>query len=95
MTTKEEIEKARQEVRDAVEKFRRLCETSRDIDYGDQLDWYSVSIGFFLSCGLTADEAQLAALYVRYELQYWNDDQKSQAQGPVKKGQESVEDAKS
>jgi hypothetical protein len=45
--------------------------TSRDIDPGDEQDWFSLTLGFFLAKGLTAEEAHDLSRHVRYQLHYW------------------------
>ena len=44
---------------------------SRDIDPDDEQDWFSLTLGFFLAKGLSAEEAHDLSRYVRYKLQYW------------------------
>lgn len=55
----------------AVEKFKAFCLSSTLDDKSDELDWYALSIGFFLALGLTEDEAFELALHVRYDKGYW------------------------
>ena len=44
---------------------------SRDIDPGDEQDWFSLTLGFFLAKGVAAEEAHDLSRYVRYTLGYW------------------------
>lgn len=58
----------------AVERFRtEVCERSSEVDPSEELDWYSLSLGFFIACGLTPDIATDMAIHVRYDLGYWQD----------------------
>lgn len=54
----------------AVEKFKALC-VSGNVDRNEELDWYDMSIGFFLALGLTETEANEMAIYARYDEGYW------------------------
>ena len=57
----------------AIDKFREeVCDKSDEIDPDGNLDWYDMSIGFFLACGLSVDDATTAACWVRYEKLYWS-----------------------
>lgn len=62
----------------AINDFKALVDADRletdddeKIDPGEEQDWYSLTLGFFLAKGLTAREAHELSIYVRYTLQYW------------------------
>lgn len=53
-------------------KFKtEVCERSEQVDPGGDLDWYGLSIGFFLACGATPDQANDLAIEARYTHKYW------------------------
>ena len=55
-----------------IERFKReICEQGSTIDPGGELDWYALSIGFFLACGLNMDDAGRLACWARYSKEYW------------------------
>jgi len=57
-----------------LEKFRKeICERSKEIDEDSQQDWYSLSLGFFLACGATPQQAHELSIEVRYKHKYWCD----------------------
>ena len=59
----------------AVQRFREeVCERSETIDPKQEYEWYELSIGFFLACGLSRDSAVNMAAYARYDQHYWQDD---------------------
>lgn len=56
-----------------IERFRReVCERASDIDPAGEQDWYSMSLGFFVACGLSIEEATRCADEVRYVHEYWS-----------------------
>jgi len=58
--------------RSALERFRvEVCARAAEIDHGDEFEWYDLSIGFFIACGLSIDSAAQMALHARYDLHYW------------------------
>lgn len=70
----------RPEVDDAIAVLRdnpltafrdEVCVRANDIDPDDSLDWYSVSIGFFLARGVEIGMARALALKARHEHMYW------------------------
>jgi hypothetical protein len=57
---------------EALDKFRRFCQSDNGLSHFDELDWYALSIGFFIACGITdADELSKLALHARYRENYW------------------------
>lgn len=48
------------------EEFRKVSDKSRRIDPGDELDWYSLVVGWALAKGLGPQQAQDYACHVRY-----------------------------
>lgn len=57
-----------------LQLFRdEICARSNEVDppEDDGLDWYSMSIGFFLAKGATVDQAYDLASKARYTYQYW------------------------
>jgi hypothetical protein len=60
--------------RNAVGRFRKeVCARMNTVDPNGELDWYTLSFGFFLACGLSVTRATSMAIYVRYEKGYWCD----------------------
>lgn len=64
----------------ALDDFKALCladaaqsDPELKIDPGEELDWFAMSLGFFLARGLSLDAAHAAALHARYEFHYWMD----------------------
>lgn len=63
----------------AMEKFKQeICLNKKlqkkfkeDSEGGDPIRMYDLSVGFFLCCGLTWDQANNLAVKVRYDRQYW------------------------
>ena len=57
----------------ALERFEAFCKSDQKLDEElDELDWYALSIGFFLGCGITnTDSLSKLALYARYTAHYW------------------------
>jgi len=54
------------------ERFRKeVCLRSLEIDPDDEIDWRDLSMGFFLACGLTIEQANVLASDVRYNEHYW------------------------
>jgi hypothetical protein len=57
-------------------KFRdEICgERGKELDREhDELDWFSLSVGFFLANGASIGEALGLAITARYNYQYWYD----------------------
>lgn len=60
--------------REAVKRFRKeVCEVCGKVDPGDQYDWFSLSLGFFLALGLSLDVSHRLSLWCRYDQQYWHE----------------------
>lgn len=58
---------------EALKKFKvEVCDKDNEIDACGELDWFPLSIGFFLAQGLSAEDAHSLALIVRYDLQYFD-----------------------
>lgn len=57
----------------AIRRFKEeICDRSDEIDPDELFDWYELSIGFFLACGLSMDLACEAACWVRYGVKYFS-----------------------
>ena len=57
----------------AEERFKNeVCSKADEIDLDDEIDWKDMSIGFFLACGLSVEQAKSLATDVRYNKQYWS-----------------------
>ncbi len=55
-----------------LEEFKKeVCERAKEVDPQEELDWYALSIGFFLAKGATLEEAEKLAVEARYTHQYW------------------------
>ena len=52
-------------------KFHKFCEEHAYTDEFEELNWYDLSIGYFMNSGLTVPEAVELATSVRYDDQYW------------------------
>jgi hypothetical protein len=50
---------------------RKVCDNSKEVDSSNELEWYSLSIGFFLAMGLSVDQAYDYAIAARYDYKYW------------------------
>lgn len=57
----------------AREKFHKFCEMHAENPDLEELDWYDMSVGFFMACNLTSEEACELANIVRYDDQYFID----------------------
>lgn len=56
--------------------FRRDCcerKRMRKIDPGQEQDWFSLSLGYFIAKGVEPKRAHTLAIHVRYDLLYWED----------------------
>lgn len=57
----------------ATELFKNFCQSEKAKDPElDELDWYDMSIGFFLALGLSVEDAYAVATECMYTRQYWN-----------------------
>lgn len=55
-----------------LEAFRKdVCAKSAKIDPDESLDWFALSIGFFLARGATISKAHTLAIKARYKHHYW------------------------
>jgi len=53
---------------------KRVCMKAKEVDPTEEYDWFSLSIGFFLSFdNITTEEAYDLATEVRYTHHYWID----------------------
>lgn len=58
--------------KEAMKKFKLFClHNDYDNQFGDELDWYSLSIGFFTALGLSKEIVTDLALDARYTHGYW------------------------
>lgn len=63
---------------EAREKFHQFClddknpDGSSKVDPDEELDWYALSVGFFIALGLDGDDSRDLAGIVRYTDHYWN-----------------------
>lgn len=48
-----------------------VCEGAASIDPTRELDWFSLSIGYFLAEGVPIEEAEVLAEETRYTHGYW------------------------
>lgn len=60
-----------EEMQKAKQLFKDFCETSGNDTRLEEINWYDMSIGFFISFGLSIDDAEKLAIEVRYKEQYW------------------------
>jgi len=57
---------------EAYEKFKsEVCSYPRTVDPGDEVDWFDLSVGYFLALDFPIDEVYEMAREVRYKLNYW------------------------
>lgn len=55
-----------------VDRFKaEICERSALIDPREELDWFALSLGFYIACNLSFDDAHRLSLWTRYEKEYW------------------------
>lgn len=53
-------------------KFEVFCKNNSLDDCFDELDWYALSIGYFVASGITdTDRLNELAVYARYDCGYW------------------------
>ena len=63
---------------EAMDKFKTFCTeeiklTEEDrLDYNDEQDWTSLSLGFFKALGIDSDTCHDLARIARYEYHYWS-----------------------
>lgn len=56
----------------ALEKFKAFCLNNEVDDTFDDLDWYALSIGFFIALDIKdLDRVSDLALHARYHCKYW------------------------
>ncbi len=60
-----------EEIAVAREAFKRFCLQYGEDERFEDLNWYDMSVGFFMALGLTPDEARELANECRYTNQYW------------------------
>jgi hypothetical protein len=51
----------------------KVCMKEDKIDPNSELDWYSLSLGFFLALDITPDDAHELSIEARYNHHYWLD----------------------
>ena len=59
--------KTKRHIQAAKDYKRLVCDQSDEVDSGNERDWFSLSLGFFMGRGLTLDEAHDLSLWVAYE----------------------------
>ena len=62
---------------EALDKFKALMQNQNktwEIDPEEGLDWFSVSVGYFLALGLSPSDAIDLAIHARYDKHYWNEE---------------------
>ena len=58
-----------------IQEFRKFCESSRaKHELLNELNWYDMSIGWFLAKGISVSRAFKLARTVRYDSEYWETD---------------------
>jgi hypothetical protein len=66
-----EIEEVKDKDR-LLEEFRMgICLRHKQVDPDEELDWFSLSYGFFIARGASIDDAHTLSRHARYDLQYW------------------------
>jgi hypothetical protein len=75
---KRDIEKERKELQELydaeplIREFRAdICLRSKEIDDAYELDWYDMSVGYFLAKGADIEKALELARIARYRFQYF------------------------
>lgn len=54
-----------------VQKFKTEITTrAKEIDPGEEIDWFSMSLGWAIANGLTITEAHQFSIWLRYDLHY-------------------------
>lgn len=57
------------------EQFKQeICEREKEIDPNEELDWFSMSIGYFIAKGLSVQDAFNLASEVRYVDEYFTNE---------------------
>lgn len=57
---------------DIIASFKaEVCDNFDKVDLGSELDFYAISLGYFIAKGISIDESHALSIYVRYTLQYW------------------------
>lgn len=62
-----------------------VCLKAKEVDPGDEQDWFSLSLGYFLAKGCSPEESWDLSSEVRYDLEYWTKE-------PPKKYKTSLEE---
>ena len=54
-------------------EFKKFCIeiNEKDKEQLEELDWYAMSIGFFIAKGCDIDRAKKFAVKARYDCHYW------------------------
>jgi hypothetical protein len=56
----------------SINSFKVLCLNEDDRTVGEEMDWASLSYGFFRAHWHTPERAYEMSTYVRYEMGYWS-----------------------
>jgi hypothetical protein len=48
-----------------------VCDKSKEIDPGEEYDWFGISYGYFIAKGLSIDHAHKLSIIARYDYHYW------------------------
>lgn len=57
---------------EAISAFKNFCLSSQSEDEElEEVEWYDMSIGYFLALGLDVETSIEAAIECRYTHQYW------------------------
>lgn len=65
------MKKLNQNMELALDRFlTEVCQNAKLKKKLENSDWYDLSIGFFLACELSFNQAEKLAIHVRYELKY-------------------------
>jgi hypothetical protein len=50
-----------------------ICDRAKEVDPKDHLDWYSLSIGYFMAKRIDIKQAIALATIARYTYKYWDE----------------------
>lgn len=57
---------------DYLKDFKKFCKANtKKESFLEELDWYALSVGWFLAKGATLEEANTLACKARYDYGYW------------------------
>lgn len=60
-----------EEMQKAKDLFKEFCLECIDDERLKEIDWYDMSLGFFIALGLPIEQAEELACHVRYDENYW------------------------